>query len=60
MAKSTASKIASLVLRVCTIVLLLIALIILCTNTKTIEAQDGDQVKFRFQDLIAYRYAIMH
>ncbi|PON88709.1 hypothetical protein TorRG33x02_154150 [Trema orientale] len=60
MAKSTASKIASLVLRVFTIVLLLIALIILCTNTKTLEDQNGDQAKFRFQDVIAYRYAIMH
>ncbi|PON51062.1 CASP-like protein 4D [Parasponia andersonii] len=58
MAKSTASKIASLVLRVFTLVLLLIALIILCTNTKIIEFQDGDQVKFRFQDFFAYRYVL--
>ncbi|KAM6582554.1 hypothetical protein CsatB_009556 [Cannabis sativa] len=57
MAKSTASKVASLVLRILTIVLLLISLIVLTTTSKTVETDSGD-VRLRFNDIIAYRYVL--
>ncbi|XP_038877615.1 CASP-like protein 4D1 [Benincasa hispida] len=47
------SKIASLVLRVVTFVFLLISIIVLATNSKTI----GD-AKFHFHNVNSYRYAI--
>uniref|UniRef100_A0A803P1U4 CASP-like protein n=1 Tax=Cannabis sativa TaxID=3483 RepID=A0A803P1U4_CANSA len=57
MAKSTASKVASLVLRILTIVLLLISLIVLTTTSKTVETDSGD-LRLRFNNIIAYRYVL--
>ncbi|XP_010098524.2 CASP-like protein 4D1 [Morus notabilis] len=55
MARSAASRTANLVLRVFTIVLLLISLIVICSNTKTDEYTGG---RIKFQDVIAYRYML--
>ncbi|XP_062087318.1 CASP-like protein 4D1 [Humulus lupulus] len=57
MAKSAASKIASLVLRILTIVLLLISLVVLSTNSKTVETDLG-VAQIRFKDILAYRYVL--
>lgn len=59
MEKSAASCIVSLVLRVFVFVLLLISLILICTNTTTAKRTDVfAEQDFRFQDVIAYRYVL--
>ncbi|KAL5569092.1 hypothetical protein UlMin_025667 [Ulmus minor] len=55
---SAASRIANLVLRVFTLILLFISLIVLCTNTKTLDTTDGGTTKFRFRNVVAYRYML--
>ncbi|EXC06045.1 hypothetical protein L484_009956 [Morus notabilis] len=59
MAKLAASCIVNLVLRVFVFVLLLISLILICTNTTTAKGTDVfAEQDFRFQDVIAYRYML--
>ncbi|KAI5346387.1 PREDICTED: CASP [Prunus dulcis] len=50
---SVPSRLASLILRIITFILLLISLIVLGTNTMEIN-----QSKLRFQDIYAYRYML--
>ncbi|BFG22671.1 hypothetical protein CerSpe_089450 [Prunus speciosa] len=50
---SVSSRLASLILRIITFILLLISLIVLGTNTMEIN-----QSKLRFQDIYAYRYML--
>ncbi|XP_048326698.2 CASP-like protein 4D1 [Ziziphus jujuba] len=57
MAQTATSSICSLVLRIFTLVLLLISLIVLTTNTKTIEVSDGS-VRLRFSDVYSYKYVL--
>ncbi|KAJ7971280.1 CASP-like protein [Quillaja saponaria] len=56
-ATSKGSRTVVLVLRLLTFVFLLTSLIILATNTATVETTDGD-AKIKFQDVIAFRYMI--
>ncbi|GMN57219.1 hypothetical protein TIFTF001_026334 [Ficus carica] len=55
MATSAASRVANLVLRVITVVLLLISLIVISTNSKVDEI---NEVKLKFQNVKAYRYML--
>ncbi|CAB4301153.1 unnamed protein product [Prunus armeniaca] len=50
---SASLRIASLILKIFTFLLLLISLIVLCTNTVDVYPQ-----KLRFQDIYAYRYML--
>ena len=62
MANSATSNVASLVLRVFTVVLLLISLIIICTTSKKEQSgavdENGVQIELGFQDFYAYRYVL--
>ncbi|KAJ9160108.1 hypothetical protein P3X46_025539 [Hevea brasiliensis] len=54
---SMASRMSALVLRVLTFIFLLASLIILTTNTATLEV-DLVEVKVHFKDVYAYRYMV--
>ncbi|KAK2359872.1 CASP protein 4D1 [Trifolium repens] len=55
---STVSRTILLLMRVLTFVFLLIALILIVLTKETIDPDDYDETKIKFQDVHAYRYMI--
>ncbi|KAJ7975814.1 CASP-like protein [Quillaja saponaria] len=52
------SRTVVLILRFLTFVFLFSSLIVLATNTATVQFQDGTQAKFKFQDVYTLRYML--
>ncbi|KAG6602372.1 CASP-like protein 4D1, partial [Cucurbita argyrosperma subsp. sororia] len=55
---SKGSRIASLILRILTFILIFISLIINATNSKTFNKGDQNETTFKFKDVYSYRYLI--
>ncbi|CAK9308805.1 unnamed protein product [Citrullus colocynthis] len=58
MAASKGSRIASLILRVLTFILIFISLLIIATNSKTILQGTVSETKVEFKDFYSYRYLL--
>ncbi|XP_022134193.1 CASP-like protein 4D1 [Momordica charantia] len=56
MAASKGSRIASLILRILTFVLIFISLLIIATNSKTVLKGTEAEAKVEFKDVYSYRY----
>ncbi|KAG6602371.1 CASP-like protein 4D1 [Cucurbita moschata] len=58
MAASKGSRIASLILRILTFILIFISLIINATNSKTLNKGTENEAKLEFKNVYSYRYLI--